>query len=65
MELAKNYNFLKLKSVIQLCHLHVGVRKMSATEEQIMFSKVTPLQAVVLRCEAPEYIQCLLSRLHN
>lgn len=40
-----------------------GMRKMWFTEEQFMLSKVAPLQAVVLRCEAPEPIQTVFAEL--
>ena len=42
---------------------HVGTRKVGLMEEQIMLSKVAPLRAVVLRCEATEHIQTALAEL--
>lgn len=39
------------------------MRKARLTGEQIMLSKVAPLQAVVLRCEAPEHIQTAFAEL--
>lgn len=41
---------------LEMIQKHVGVREVRLAKEQIMLSKVEPLQAV-LRCEAPERIQ--------